>query len=798
MGRASGGSTLSLTGGTVGRQKKFRWFAVYFVSVLLVAGFWATTTKAQGIRVSGVVRDSSGAVITGAQVELHGASYSAEATTDSSGAFLFDGVPVSSGTVAITAKGFQDVSQKWSVGPGGAASLEIQLAPLSLEQSIVVTAARTPTPMAESPISVLQLTQDDLRATPALTLDDTLRQIPGFSLFRRSSSRIANPTTMGVSLRGLGSGSGTSRALILEDGIPLNDPFGAWVYWDRVPSESVDSVEVTQEGASSLYGSEAMGGVVQFLTHPTHPGGISLETSYGNQNTPNLSLWAGGERAGWEGAFSGDVFNTDGYVLVPESMRGTIDTRAGSEHGTADVTIGRKIGSASNIFGRGWYFDDRRQNGTPDQINSIRMGGGALGANLQLGTFGALTLRFYGDAQHYYQTFSSVAANRNSETLTDQQNVPAQGVGGSAVWSRGLGKRQTLVAGFDEHEEIGHSNEDLFSGVTGKPTKDTFSGGHQRTAGVFGEDLIQIAPRWTLAASARFDDWRNFDAFTVTQPLTSSGALNGPPVQTLYQNRSYNAFSPRLSLTNQLSSHVSWSASVYRAFRAPTLNELYRSFRQGTTITDSNAFLKAERLTGGEAGVNVNGWNRRIQARGVFFFNEIINPVSNVPCPAPTCVQTAGATTQMRQNLGRTSAPGFALNGTASITNRLQLMVGYQYVDAKVISSPGLALVGLWTAQVPHSVLTFQTRWTDPKHISFSLEGRMVGLQFDDAANQFPMGRFFVLDGKASHTFGHGIEVFAAAENLFDEKYLIAASGGQQLGLPIAARIGFHFQFPER
>jgi len=95
-------------------------------------------------------------------------------------------------------------------------------------------------------------------------------------------------------------------------------------------------------------------------------------------------------------------------------------------------------------------------------------------------------------------------------------------------------------------------------------------------------------------------------------------------------------------------------------------------------------------------------------------------------------------------------------------------------------------------------VITFQGRYTDPKRISFSVEGRMVGLQFDDAANQFPMGRFFVMDGKVSHTFGRGLEVFADAENLFDEKFLIAASGGQQLGLPIAARIGFRWQLPER
>jgi outer membrane receptor protein involved in Fe transport len=776
--------------------------ARYFLLAMILTLSASACAQAQGSRIEGSVHDATGASVQGAQVKLTANSYSMETTTDASGAFLFNDVPATSGMIVVTTDGFQPVQQSWAAATGAPLQMSFVLQPLAVSQQVVVTAARTSTPLGESPVSTIQLVRNDLQQTPNLTLDDSLRQIPGFSLFRRSSSRIANPTTQGVSLRGLGSGSGASRALALEDGMPLNDAFGSWIYWDRIPSESVASVEVDEEGASSLYGSDALAGVVQFLTRPANPGGISIETSYGNQNTPDLSLWAGGEKGNWESTFSGEVFHTDGYILVPEAQRGSVDTDAGSEHGTADLMIGRKIGSHSEIFARGWYFDDRRQNGTPDQTNNIRLGEGALGANLDLGTAGSLTLRFYGDAQTYHQGFSSVAANRNSEILTDLQTVPAQQVGGSATWSRGLGKRQTLVAGFDEHEEIGHSNEMLFSGVTGKPTSNTFSGGHQRTTGVFGEDLIQIAPGWTLAASARFDDWRNFDAFRVQQPVNSSGTPSGPPTDTPYAVRTYNAFSPRLSLIHAIGSHVSWSASVYRAFRAPTLNELYRQFRQGTVTTDANPDLRAERLTGGETGVDITGFHRRFEARGIFFFNEVIDPVTNVPCPPamppPTCVLASTGTTQQRQNLGRTTAPGFDLNGVANIIHHLQLIAGYEYVDATVSSAPGLGLAGLWAAQVPHSVLTFQARYDDPKHIVFSVDGRMVGVQFDDASNNFPMGRFFVLDAMASRRIYGGTEVFAAVENLSDERFLIAAQGGQELGLPIAARVGFRFNFPKR
>ena len=734
----------------------------------------------------GVVHDSSGASIEGAQIEVHAGSFSATSTSDASGAFAFDHVQESSGTISVVAKGFERIEKGWAA-TAGSAHLEIVLVPAVVNQGVVVTATRTQTLLSQVPMTDIQLTRADFQANPALTLDDSLRQIPGFSLFRRSSSRTANPTAQGVSLRGLGA-SGSSRALVLEDGIPLNDPFGAWVYWDRVPRESIADIEIAQEASSSLYGSDALGGVIQVLTRPPEPAGISLETSYGNQNSPELSLWGGGEKNGWVSTFGGQVFHTDGYILTPEDQRGSVDTRAGVSDATADLMIGRKIGDKSEIFARGWYFNESRDNGTPLQVNNTRIGEGALGANLDLGTSGLLTLRFYGEAERYNQTFSSVATDRNSESLTDVQGVPSQGIGGSAVWSRAVGKHQTLVAGVDDHQEIGHSNEVIFN--SGKNLRDTFTGGHQNTVGVFGEDLIQISSRWLLSASARYDHWSNIDAFFFCTPVAGTC-----PPNAVYPDRTYDAFSPRLTLRNQVNSSVSWNASIYRAFRAPTLNELYRSFRQGNTLTGANPNLRSEELTGGDAGVAVTGFQRRLEVRGTFFFNEIIDPVANV-----TISSTPTLITRQRENLGRTRSPGFEIDATAHFTHSFDLTVAYQYVDAVVTSFPHAtpSLVGLWVAQVPHNVLTFQGRYLNPSRINVSVNGRMVGKQFDDDQNMFPLGRYCVLDAMAWRSIGKGVELFTAAENLFNVKYATAATPVTQLGLPITARFGLRFQFPQR
>ena len=79
-----------------------------------------------------------------------------------------------------------------------------------------------------------------------------------------------------MTLRGV-SGSGASRTLVLADGVPLNDPFGSWVYWNRVPQAAVERVEIVRGATGDLYGADALGGVVQVLTFA--PGRTRLRTT---------------------------------------------------------------------------------------------------------------------------------------------------------------------------------------------------------------------------------------------------------------------------------------------------------------------------------------------------------------------------------------------------------------------------------------------------------------------------------------------------------------------------------------
>ncbi|HYY42430.1 MAG TPA: TonB-dependent receptor plug domain-containing protein, partial [Pyrinomonadaceae bacterium] len=377
----------------------------------------AATGAAQETRVAGVVLDQAGAAVAGAQVSLRpdGARVAAETTTtDAAGRFTFAAVEPRAGfVIVVRARGFAPVEQRWPAAALQAAPLAIRLAPAPLDEAVTVTAARIETRLGETAASVVVLSAAELRATAAVTLDDALRQVAGFSLFRRAGSRTANPTTQGVSLRGVGA-SGASRAVVLVDGVPLSDPFGGWVYWGRVPRETITSVEVLRGGASALYGGGALGGVVNVRTRRTEAPALALELAYGNEQSPDASLYVGGSRGRWGAQVGAEFFHTDGYVLLDEHTRGRADTPAGARHADVDLTLERKLDDAARLFVRAAFFGEARTNGTPLQTNRTHIRQLSAGGDWPTSRIGTLTLRLYGGTQVFDQNFSAVAADRNS------------------------------------------------------------------------------------------------------------------------------------------------------------------------------------------------------------------------------------------------------------------------------------------------------------------------------------------------------------------------------------------------
>jgi outer membrane receptor protein involved in Fe transport len=747
-------------------MRRRRW-TVAFCWVVLAA--FTTFAQQQPTKISGVVSDSSGAAIANASVEFEANGNSVRTATDDTGNFSLLSTQ-SYGTLSISSPGFNTISIAVSKTDG---PLHIKLEPASVIERILVTADDERIP--STPTSQFAISRRELDLAGALTVDDVLRQAPGFSLFRRAGSLSANPTSQGVSLRGVGA-NGASRALVLVDGIPLNSPFGGWVYWSRLPRASIENVQVYNGGTSDLYGSGALGGVINIRTRTTPASFFDFEASAGNKTTGATSFTAGKSIGGWGLMFSGQALHTDGYVLVPENQRGSVDTPAGTGDLAGSLLVSRKFGSQGHAFARLSSFGESRRNGTPVQLNDTRIASLDLGSDWTSNAAGDFSVRLYGSNENFNQNFSAVAADRDTESITNRQRNPSQQIGFAFQWRRSLGDHQALSAGVEGRDVRGHSAETTFN--NSRITAFIDAGGRQRSFGVFGADAVRFQS-WFFSFGARVDRWVNSRGFSNRIPVVGTPSLND------FADRSETSFSPRFSLIKRFNQGFSLSASVYRAFRAPTLNELYRNFRVGNVVTNANAALRAERLTGGEAGVGWQKFGERLFVRSNFFWSQIDDSIANV-----TLSTTPALITRQRQNLGAIRARGIELSAITKFARHWEVAGEYLLTDSTVLSFPAnRSLEGLLVPQVPRHWVNFQVTYANAKWL-VGTQGRFVSRQFDDDQNTLPLERFFTIDAEVSRAVSERVRVFVAFQNLNGSRYEISSTPVFTVGPPVLVRAG--------
>jgi outer membrane receptor protein involved in Fe transport len=714
---------------------------------------------AQAARIAGVVVDSSGAPVPGATVTAGTASM----VTGDDGQFDLANAPDGSVDLRVSAPGFAVASLSVE---GSTDNARVVLQPAPLVDEVVVTASRGAGRLSTAAGTTV-MTSAELLNSGAGALDDALRNTPGFSLFRRSSSRVANPTTQGVTLRGV-SGSGASRTLVLADGVPLNDPFGSWVYWNRVPQAAVDRVEIVRGATGDLYGADALGGVVQVLTFT--PGRTRLRTTIdgGSHSTARFSGYGGMQRDNWSFDAAGEWLRTDGVIVIGEEVRGPIDVPADSDYVTGFFSGGYNPGAWHATMRLNGYSEERG-NGTPQQVNTTdwtqlsgEAGGSAAG--------GAWLVRGSGGTQEYYQTFTAVAADRASERLTTEQTTPSSFGTASGQWSRGLGA-VTLLAGAEGRwtdatvEEIRYSLTNVRSGPF-------FAGGTESLGAVFGRVSFVPLDALTVVVGLRGDFW------------------NSTPTDSSLAAHSANFASPRASASYMLTDEASLHAAVYHAHRTPTLNELHRGFRVGNVVTNPNPLLDPETLTGVEGGVL---FTRDIfSTRVTAFWNELDGAITNV-----TIATTPALITRERQNTDTVRATGIELEADVRPNARWTFggLIGFTHSTFQDAPAQP-AIEGNKVPQVPLFQFGANVTYIDPRGFTGTVLTRVFSSQYDDDLNEFKLDGYGVVDASATQELIRGLHIFAAVENLFDTDYDVARTPIRSIGWPRTFRIGARVFLP--
>jgi outer membrane receptor protein involved in Fe transport len=651
---------------------------------------------------------------------------------------------------------------------------------------IVVTGRALPDAAAQRAYQVQSIDRRELANSPSHELDGILKQVPGLQLFRRSDSTSGHPTSQGVTLRALG-GNASSRALLILDGVPQADPFGGWVNWPAYDAAGLQEVRVLRGGGGVPYGPGALAGVID-MTSLSSPG-VDATVEAGSRQSLRGHMYAGAPLGSSMLTLDAQGARSDGFVPVTRSTRGPADRPAPYKEASLRARWIAPLSNDVEAQLSGLAFVDDRERGVSFTGNRTR------GADTSLRIVGRGRWQWsalaYAQWRNLRSSFASVSDGRLSASQVSlQDSVPSRSLGFSGEVRPPIGHGIDLRLGADGRFTSGESRE-LYSFVSGEPTRRRIAGGDTATQGLFADATYKSGPV-TLSGGARLDHWTISDG-RLMERLLAGGA---PTRDDAYAKRSGWQPTVRAAGVFDLAKGSSFRAVAYRGWRMPTLNELFRPFRAGADATAANAGLKPETVTGAEAGLDYR--RDRLDFSVTAFVNRLHDAIANVtlgrgPGTFPGVGFVAGDYRQ-RQNIDAVNVRGLEASGKVR-RGPWSLRLGASLTNAKVDARGAAAsLDGLRPAQTPRVALSGALGWDDEGR-ALALQLTHVGSQFEDDQNLRKLRPATTVDAFAAWPLSRRVQMIARGQNLLDKTIEAAINddGSIERATPRTLWIGLRF-----
>ena len=605
-------------------------------------------------------------------------------------------------------------------------------------------------------------------------LENVLADVAGLQQFRRSDSRSANPTSQGISLRGIG-GNASSRALLILDGVPQADPFGGWVPFPAYATDRIGLIRVTRGGGSGYFGPGALAGTVEIESaDPARQPALGADIAYGSRRSLSAAGSALLARDGGFATLSAAYMRGDGFVPTVAESRGPVDRAAPFEQFSAAARTVVALTAMTELQANLSGFTDTRDRGTAFTRNRSEGADASLRV-IGRGTWGWSALAYL-QTRAFASQFAAIDAARTSATQTlDQYNTPATGMGGRVEIAPPVGAGRDLRLGGDVRRVNGRTQE-LYTFVGAQPTRRRVAGGTALTYGLFG-DASLTAGVATLTLGGRVDRWRLSDGALRETTLATGGTLT----DTRFPERSGTEWTGRAGVAVRPVPALTLRAAAYRGWRLPTLNELYRPFRVGADATSANAALSPEQLSGVDGGI-VLAPGGGLTLSATLFWNRLAGAIANVTAgPGPGTVPgvgfvAAGGTYRVRRNLDAIRSTGVEVEARWQ-HGPLFAQGSWSHVDPRVVASgPAAALDGLRPAQTPRDLVSASAGWRRNR-AALSATLRHGARQFDDDQNSRSLAPATTLDAVAAVPLTRAIGVELRGENLFDARVETGISG---------------------
>jgi len=615
-------------------------------------------------------------------------------------------------------------------------------------EDLVVTSNRGESSWKDAPVMVTVIDRQQLEDSPVKTVDEFLARLPGVA-FKRTLIAECGPGRE-ITLQGV---PDQKRTLILVDGIPVNDGFNGAVNWSIVPKEAVERIEIVRGPMSALYGSGAMGGVINIITRtPAKPNETLVRGSYGNLNTSSGDVLQGGmfENLGY--FLAGRIYNTDGYMKVEEPRPYHVDNRRTdwSAMGKADILpwedalLAFSVYAVDEDYSRGRLFDN--------QDNT--MVGGRLTYEQELAKGVSLQASLYASYNHRWV---GVSAPPTYMSLDHTETDDIYRLGELASLRFDVGRYNLVTAGVDFTFNFFDKSNAYTSGKRfGK------ADGKQYLASFFAQDEIEFGTgdhRFLFTLGVRGDTCGNFDGTMLdTNPAPS------PPIDEDYEEKTWFSASPKAGFVYRYADRTTLRASVGRSFAAPTLSELYMVFTRGPIVVDGNPELDPE--TALSFSVGADQW----------FLEKLLGRVDAYYTLGYDFIGTrkTGPTRYLYDNISRVEILGADAELRYQILRPLSAYAGYTFNLSTILRDDAdPETVGNELPFEPRHKARLGLTFDDPRYLIADLSATYVGRRYAAIENTEDdlLDDFVSLDLYLARNLGEHVLLAIAFENLLDEHY---------------------------
>ena len=721
--------------------------------------------------ITGKVNDAiSGEKLQGATLSLE--KFNLKTTSDQHGKYIFNNLAAGNYLVKASYVGYHDTIVEIKIS-SSSVNFNFQLISTSVDiASLVVTATRTEKNKKDIPASIGIISSEQIQNLPALTADELLSIIPGINTTRHFGIFYK---TGDVTMRGL---NRNVHTLLLIDGIPLSIIDGGATNWNRVDPNEIEKIEVIKGPNSSLYGSNAMGGVVNIISKKDlKPFKGTAALFYGTYGTLGGSLGLRGSRIkndkGWYWSINGKIRKSDGYIVTPDSIRDSTDVRAYLREYHAWMSTGYSFNKKNNIELQYDFSDDTRGIGKKifesdgnfdhylNHFIQARYRGSVGNVNISAVAFFKTEL-LNNQKESMKQNGSYIFFNNNSYSND-------KGVWCNATFPVFINHKITL--GFDSKLGVS-SSSDIYHTSTDTIRID----GNMDYYGLYIQDDFPILKNKIKAIiGARYDNVKFYNGnLTIKEPSVNS--LYMLPYLNTYENKNWNALSPKAGILFDIFKNANFYISISKGFRSSTLTDLCKTGDVNKGFKLANPLLKPEYIQNIELGTNLN-FMKNLNIEAVIFYSvgkdfQYFVGTGDSLYTTKTKMQPV----LKRENIGKVEMYGLELGVNYIVKKNMSLFGNYTYnhsiiKDFNVEGYVQKSLTGKYLIDVPmHQV--FAGIILKNKYANFSFTYKNKSSTWADDENTLKVKGFSLFDCKISHRFADKIDFSVTVENIFNTIYL--------------------------